>query len=136
MKDTFDLYTPETGWIKATWEDVAFKRDAGFVPPKDPEADQLEPDLVMLGKIYSKRVQALLDAFAQTRGYDNMFAAVSYVNSSNAQYKAEAEYCVALRDATWEKANELCEKMEKGYIEPLTWDDFLGQLPVPAWPES
>jgi|GEM_PF-4356145 len=137
MEETFDLYSVETGWVKATWEDIATKLDAGFVKAI-PDDVAMIPDLDALSKVYFSRVQQALDAFAQTRGYDGIISAVSYAGSNDEQYAAEGAYCMALRDETWKKANNLAADMISGSIEPMTYAAFLAELPLASaeWPEN
>ena len=137
MEELFDLYSVETGWVKATWEDVATKRDAGFVGPKE-GAEGLVPDLEALVKNYFKSIQGQLDFFARTRGYDGIISAVSYATSTDAQYALEGQYCLKLRDDTWKAANKLAADMVSGTIEPLPEDEFVGQLPCcfAEWPDD
>lgn len=75
--------------------------------------------------LYNIAAQAHLDAVAQSWGYDSMVSAVSYVNSTNAQYKAEAEALIAWRDAYWTEAYTI----EAGTL-PATSDAFIAELPA------
>lgn len=53
---------------------------------------------------FTAAIQERLDAFAQTRAYDGILSACSYVASSVPKFAAEGAYCVAARDATWAAA--------------------------------
>ena len=74
---------------------------------------------------YERAAQKNLDLVAQSWGYDSLIAASSYANSTNSQYKAEAEALIEWRDRYWEKAY----KMETGKL-PDTAEKFVGSLPA------
>lgn len=69
--------------------------------------------------------QSLLDTTAKDWGYDSLVAAASYANSTNPQFKAEAEALIAWRDILWSKAYT----METGKM-PKSVNDFVANLPV------
>ena len=50
----------------------------------------------------SSKVGALMNYTAKSKGYDNSYSLVGYVNSSNATWKAEADVFVNWRDSVWE----------------------------------
>jgi len=69
--------------------------------------------------------QGLLDTTAKAWGYDSLVAAASYANSTNPQFKAEAEALIAWRDNLWAEAYT----METGKM-PTNVNDFVAALPV------
>ena len=73
---------------------------------------------------YEMAAQNILESVAVTWGYSSMLAAVSYVSSTNAHYKADAEALVAWRDSYWAEVYTL----ESGGL-PDTVEDFLALLP-------
>lgn len=81
--------------------------------------------------------QERLDNFAQTRGYDSILSACTYMDSSNPQFASEATYCLALRDRIWGKLNEMLAEVqaEKRPI-PEGFADIEDELfdPTPEWP--
>lgn len=85
---------------------------------------------------YTALAQEALDAFARSRGYDSIMSACSYYGSTDPQFSAEAEYCMALRDRTWRKGYEILNAVMAGTMELPTEDAFLAMLPVAdaAWP--
>lgn len=80
---------------------------------------------------YQQATQARLDAFAHSRGYDNIASACSYSSSGVAQYRAEAETCISLRDQTWQA---LYTMLNSDSI-PGTWDLVVAELPELTWPK-
>lgn len=63
--------------------------------------DPPPPSLDRLKLMYSMAVDTYLNQTVKERFYDNIATACSYIISTNPQYKAEAEACIAWRDAVW-----------------------------------
>lgn len=74
---------------------------------------------------YSIAAQKNLDDFAKSWGYDTIVSAASYILSTNAQFKAEAEALIAWRDEVWAVIAKLNPK-----TPPANVDVFLALLPV------
>lgn len=81
-------------------------------------------------------IQQRLDAFAQTRGYDNILSACTYAASSVPQFAAEGQCAVALRDATWAAAAQVLADVQSASRPPPTQVELLAELPALAWPET
>lgn len=78
--------------------------------------------------------QSSLDNFAQSRGYDNILSLTTYVTSTNATYRIEAERGVELRDATWSKLYEIQEQIESGTRSvPASFLEIQSELPALVW---
>jgi hypothetical protein len=75
-------------------------------------------------KIYKNAVKNFLDSIAKSWGYDSIISAVSYANSTNGQYKEEAEKLIAWRDLCWQKAYTV---EAEGF--PANIKDFVAMLP-------
>jgi hypothetical protein len=83
-----------------------------------------------------EKTQQRLDAFAQTRGYDNILSACSYATSTVSKFAVEGQYCVEARDATWLKLYEILAEVESGIREQLTsYTDIENELPQLIWPD-
>ena len=66
----------------------------------DEEAVQLQkPAPEEIQQQAANNIQIQLDEFARTRGYDSILSACTYAASTNPQYRAEGQFCGALRDA-------------------------------------
>ena len=79
--------------------------------------------------------QKRLDAFAQTRGYDNINSACSYSNSSNPKYKLEGDCAVEKRDATWEKLYTIFQEVREGLRPSIRcFRDIIDELQTLEWP--
>lgn len=99
-----------------------------LVDPPAPTAEQ-----IIAG--YTTEVQARLDAFAKTRGYDGILSACTYATSTVPKFKAEGQYCVDARDATWAKCYEIMAAVQSGArAMPATFHEIEAELPALAWP--
>jgi hypothetical protein len=78
-------------------------------------------------------VQAHLDATAQTRGYDNTYTCLSYLNSTDEQWRRESNAFNAWRDSVWRKAHEILNAFMAGKIEQPTVEEVIAQLPPIDW---
>ena len=89
----------------------------------------------LLIKEITDRVQIMLDTAAQSRRYDNMFTMLSYLNSTNPYFKAEAEVGLLWRDAVWAKCLELQTAVANGTLVISTVEQFMAELPAIDWGE-
>ncbi len=81
---------------------------------------------------YELAAQNQLDSIAQSWGYDSLLSASSYVNSTVAQYKADALALVAWRDAVWTSAYSIENAINAGTQDlPPTTTAFVALLPLP-----
>ena len=83
---------------------------------------------------YTGAVQQHLDTFARTRNYDGILSAATYATSAVPKFKAEGQYAVEARDATWAKCYEVLAAVEAGTRPMPTLDELLAELPVLTWP--
>lgn len=83
---------------------------------------------------YTGAVQQHLDDFARTRNYDGILSAATYATSQVPKFKAEGQYAVEARDATWAKCYEILAAVEAGSRPMPTLDELLTELPVLTWP--
>lgn len=74
------------------------------------------------------------DDFAKTRNYTNIMSAATYATSTVPKFKAEGQYAVEARDATWAKCYEILAAVEAGSRPIPTLDELLAELPVLTWP--
>lgn len=75
-----------------------------------------------------------LDAFAQSRGYDNITSVTSYSTSTDPDYLAEATRAVYLRDRWWRILTTLMNEVMSG-IRPIpeSFDVLAAELPALTW---
>lgn len=83
---------------------------------------------------FAQSVQQHLDDFARTLGYDGIMSACTYATSTVPKFKAEGQYAVEARDATWAKCYEVLAAVEAGSRPMPTLEELLTELPVLTWP--
>lgn len=92
-------------------------------------------DMEELQKQFTDAIQKHLDAFAQTRNYDNILSAATYATSVIPQFKAEGQYAVEVRDATWTKGYEILAEVLAGQRPMPTLEEVFAELPPLVWPD-
>jgi hypothetical protein len=121
------LYTlveaPEWVQLGATLDGTTFVNPPP--PPKTPEELVAE---------FTAKVQARLDAFARTRGYDGILSACTYATSTNPKFAGEGQYCVQVRDATWAACYAVLAAVQAGQRPVPTWEELEAELPALGWP--
>jgi len=79
--------------------------------------------------------QKRLDAFAQTRGYENINSATTYINSSVTKYKNEGTYASTARDSTWNALYQIIDDVTDGKREKIiNFSKIESELPTLTWP--
>lgn len=102
-------------------------RDGVEILPPAPSPLPQVPD-------YVTAVQAMLDAKARERRYDNILSACTYATSTQPKFQAEGQACVAWRDAVWSQCYELMEQVDAGTLAQPTIEELLAMLPTMEWP--
>ena len=99
---------------------------------------QPEPTPEEIQKKMTDAVQVALDSFAKTRGYDGIMSACSYSNSTDAQFKLEADYCIQLRDTTWRMGYAILAEVKAGTRPIPSVEELIAELPVGSakWPDE
>lgn len=77
-------------------------------------------------------LQARLEAFAQSRGYDSIMSACSYANDPDAHFSAEGFAALAARSATWKYASDAFTEIAGGGKVP-TEEQFIAAAPHLTW---
>jgi hypothetical protein len=79
--------------------------------------------------------QRRLDTFAQTRGYENINSASTYISSSVDKYKNEGTYAATARDSTWSALYQIIEDVTDGRREKIVdFSKIESELPSLTWP--
>jgi len=93
------------------------------------------PDLLdAVVEAIKKRIQGMLDAFAITRGYDNIGSAITYRASTNTQFQTEGLRAEYLRDTSWNSLNLYLTDVMSGTVPmPTAWTDISSKLPALTW---
>lgn len=85
---------------------------------------------------FAMDVQRALNAFAYEKEYFSIESACTYVGSTNQEYKADADVCVAMRDSVWAAFYALRQSVEAGAAPmPTTKEELLAALPPMVWPQ-
>lgn len=83
---------------------------------------------------FTNAAQQYLDNFANSRGYDNIVSAASYVASTIPRYASEAQRCIVLRDQWWYTLDGILKQVLEGQRPiPESFDDLLPELPALTW---
>lgn len=90
----------------------------GYVKPDDTEAKQIEEK----ANLIDNQLEALLDATVQQRNYKNVESCVSYFNSTDDKYRAEAIAVNRWRDDLYRTAQNTLDKVRSGEIDWHTVD--------------
>jgi hypothetical protein len=79
-------------------------------------------------------VQARLDAFAKTRGYDGILSASTYAASAVPQFASEGQRAISLRDQTWQVLYQILADVKAGNRPvPSSFSQIEKDLPDLAW---
>lgn len=97
-------------------------------------ADVPQPLFGSVVKLVKDKTQSLMDAFAQTRGYDNMGSLCNYSTSGIPAYQVESARGIYLRDLTWTNLNIYINEVSTGVQPvPTSWSMIEGFLPAYTW---
>ena len=110
----------------ATIEDKGEYYEAVEIPPHIPTPEELK-------KMFTDAIQKYLDTTAQSRRYDNIFTAISYVNSTDETFAREAQACLVWRDKVWRKCYDILDAVEAGEREIPTVEELISELPTIEW---
>lgn len=79
-------------------------------------------------------IQSFMDSKVhEERGYDDVFTAISYINSTNRRFATEARAALEWRDAIWTLANSLLAQYKAGAIEEMTAEEVIAKFPPLVW---
>lgn len=133
IKSQFDeeQYSQCAVWCNAnnaTIEDKGAYYECVSIPPHIPTPEELQANL-------TRSVQAHMDKTAQERHYDDIFTAVSYVNSSDPVFAAEASALLLWRDQVWRLCYTMLDEVKAGVRPIPSATELLAELPKFEWPE-
>lgn len=96
------------------------------IPAHVPTAEEIQAQLTAV-------VQDYMDSTVQTRGYDNIHTACSYVNSTDHIFAIEGQACLVWRDTVWRKCYNILAEVKAGTREIPTVEELITELPVLEW---
>lgn len=83
---------------------------------------------------YTKAIDNMLDDVAIEKSYKGQSSIVSYINSTNDAWKAEALVYIAWRDNVWIEAYAIMQEVQEGQYPSPSIEEFLLNLPKIVWP--
>lgn len=93
------------------------------------------PVPVVTVKVFEDAVQGLLNSAVRSKGYDDVYTCISYYNSEDDVFRAEARAVSEWRDRVWRKCHEILNQWNAGEIGQPTVAQVLSQLPKLEWPK-
>jgi len=106
--------------------------------PTQQDIDQWNADTGINLQYLQSQIEYLLRKIVESKpvekGYDSIATLSSYITSSNAQWKAEAEAFIAWRDSLFAFAYSELNQVQTGQIQPPSIDEFISSLPSLVWP--
>lgn len=131
----YEVYDEELYFKCATWcndaqlatiEDKGDYYEVVEIPPYVPTQEELK-------KMFTDAIQNYLDTTAQERRYDNIFTAISYVNSTDEIFAREARACLEWRDKVWRTCYNILDEVEAGLRPIPTIEELIEELPKINW---
>lgn len=99
--------------------------DSGYPILIDRPKPLLENQLVLLQSI----TQDYIDSIAKAKGYDNIDRAISYLNSSNDEWKNDANELLLFRDNVWNSCFKIIDDIKNNIILVPSSKEFINMLP-------
>lgn len=85
---------------------------------------------------FSPFIQNFIDSIAIARGYGSSLYCLSYINSSNIQWRNDAETFNAWRDAVWVYIEQQKVLIQNGTRPiPTNLSELTSELPAIIWPQ-
>ena len=134
MKNTNIYYSPDGN------PEIWAEKPAGYFTPEEwqaahPAPEPQPPTAEEQLAAFTAAIQAHLDDFARTRNYDGILSAATYATSTVGKFRAEGQYAVEARDATWSKGYAIMDDVLAGARPMPSLAEVLDELPPLAWPE-
>ena len=92
--------------------------------------------LSAMQKQFTDAIQQRLDAFAQTRMWDDAKSCALRATSKIERYRVEGQYMLDAMDETWDTGTAILNAVLTGQRPMMSLEEVLAELPVLAWPES
>ena len=110
----------------ATIEDKGDYYECVEIPVHVPTAEEIQQQL-------TAAVQRHMDTTVQTRGYDNILSACSYVNTGIERFDIEGSACRDWRSTVWDKCYAILAEVKAGTREIPTEEELISELPKLEW---
>lgn len=106
------------------WE---MRDELDIIPAENEQTDEALIKLVQIG------IQQRLDYMASLKEYDNAASVVSYIQSTDPTFRAQAVKFNAWRDACWATARKLRKDVQAGRITRPTYAEAMEAIPDFNW---
>ena len=124
----------QAAWDAVVWTDTRRSKPT-WAELVAAAPDPLEEAQKALQKTFTDAIQAYVDDFARTRGYDDIGSCIGkYSNSHSAKFKAEADYCSWALTETWLVGYAILDAVLAGERPMPTIEEVLAELPALEWP--
>lgn len=141
-------YIPATNTVKVTYTRELLDPNSllnlfnSVTPDKENPGDESKAvkykptstDLEMLQKMVTHKVEKQLDKFAQERRYDTIHTLLTYLNSTDEQFKKEAQYAEQINSGVWRALTTYMNEVLAGVADmPKNYDEIQAKLPAITW---
>lgn len=113
-----------TGTAGKIWD---MREELDIIPAENEQTDEALIKLVQIG------IQQKLDNVAALKEYDDAASVVSYIQSTDPTFRAQAVKFNAWRDACWATARKLREDVQAGRITRPTYAEVMETIPDFNW---
>lgn len=130
----YDPITQEPEQIGCNYNLITQRWETAWIVRQLTQAEVSEKITALMQNVVNQ-TQERLDVFARTRGYDGILSGCTYASSTVQKFKAEGQYCVNARDATWEALYQVMDGVKAGARPmPSSYEDIEADLPALEWP--
>ena len=113
-----------TGWREITDEEAA---ELGKPAPPTLEEQQA---------MFLAAIDEYMDAFARSRGYDDMRSAASWAGDEDPIFGIEGDYAKQMRSRIYRQSYAILGDVLSGKRPMPTIEEVLAELPTLEWPEQ
>lgn len=113
-----------TGTAGKIWD---MREELDIIPAENEQTDEALIRLVQIG------IQQKLDNVAALKEYDDAASVVSYIQSTDPTFRAQAVKFNAWRDACWATARKIREDVQAGKRPRPTYAEVMALIPPFEW---
>lgn len=113
-----------TGTAGKIWD---MREELDIIPAENEQTDEALVKLVQIG------IQQRLDYMASLKEYDDAASVVSYIQSTDPTFRAQAVKFNAWRDACWATARKIREDVQAGKRPRPTYAEVMALIPSFEW---
>lgn len=113
-----------TGTAGKIWD---MREELDIIPAENEQTDEALIRLVQIG------IQQKLDNVAALKEYDDAASVVSYIQSTDPTFRAQAVKFNAWRDACWATARKIREDVQAGKRPRPTYAEVMALIPSFEW---